>query len=97
VISHTLLVQPKPETTDEDMYRVFEQIKALQEKIPGIVDIQSGRNENSGNLGYTFGFTIRFVDEASLKAYFPHPEHKAVSPELRRLCTNLLNFDLSEE
>src|SRR5450432_3583235 len=97
MIIHTLLLQPKPETTDEDMQRVFEQVKALREKIPGIIDIQAGKNENLGNLGYTYGFVMRFVDESSLQAYFPHPEHKAVSPELRRLSTSLLNFDLLEE
>ena len=47
MIIHTLLLQPKPETTDEDMQRVFEQVKALREKIPGIIDIQAGKNENS--------------------------------------------------
>ena len=36
MIIHTLLLQPKPETTDEDMQRVFEQVKALREKSAAI-------------------------------------------------------------
>jgi heme-degrading monooxygenase HmoA len=94
VILHTLLLQPKSETTAEEMQAVLAQVKALQQKIPGIVDIQAGENSNVHNQGYTFGFVMRFVDEEHFKAYFPHPEHRAVGAELRRLCAVLLNFDL---
>lgn len=97
MIIHTLLLQPKPETTEEEMQAVLERVKALKEKIPGIVDIHAGKNENVGNQIYTYGFVMRFIDREHLQAYFPHPEHKAVSPELRRLCTSLLNFDISIE
>ncbi|MBV9258779.1 MAG: Dabb family protein [Ktedonobacteraceae bacterium] len=97
MIVHTLLLQPKPETTNEEMQAVLERVKMLKQKIPGIVDVQAGKNKNAGNHGYTYGFIMRFVDEEHLQAYFPHPEHKAVSPELRRLCASLLNFDLSGE
>jgi hypothetical protein len=61
------------------------------------VDIQVGENKNPYNQGYTYGFVMKFIDEEHLKAYSPHPEHKAVSPELRRLCDVLLNFDLTQE
>jgi len=69
----------------------------LKQKIHGIVDVQAGKNKNGSNQGYTYGFIMRFVDEEHFQAYFPHPEHKAVSSELRKLCTSLLNFDLTEE
>jgi len=40
---------------------------------------------------------MRFDSEEHLKAYSPHPAHRAVSPELRRLSTYLLNFDIPDE
>ena len=94
---HTLLVQPKPETTPEEMETVISQVKALQQKIPGITNVQAGKNRNPNNYGYTYGFILYFVDEAHFQAYFPHPEHRAVGAELRRLCTTLLNFDIPQE
>jgi len=97
MIIHTLLLQPKPETTKEEMQSVLARVKALKDKIPGLVDIQADENRNTSNQGYTYGFIMRFVDQEHFQAYFPHPEHKAVSPELRRLCTSLLNFDIAEE
>ena len=97
MILHILLLQPKPETTAEEMQIILEKVKALREKIPGIVEIQASANRNTFNQGYTYGFVMTFVDEDHLKAYSPHPEHKAVSSELRRLCEKLLNFDIAKE
>lgn len=97
MMMHILLLQPKPETTSEEMQIVLGQVKALKQKIPGIVDVQAGENRNTNNHGYTYGFVIHFADEAHMTAYFPHPEHRAVGAELRRLCSSLINFDLPQE
>ncbi len=97
MILHTVLLQPKSETTHEEMLAVLEQTKALKEQIPGIVDVQVGPNQNKNNYGYTYGLFLHFIDEAHLQAYFPHPAHRAVGAELRRLCSTLLNFDLPTE
>ncbi|MBE3558521.1 MAG: Dabb family protein [Ktedonobacteraceae bacterium] len=94
MIIHVLLLEPKPETTREEMLAVLERVKALKEKIPGIVSLQAGENLNQFHQGYRYGFLMTFVDEAALKAYSPHPEHKAVSADLRRLSARLLNFDI---
>ena len=97
MIIHAVFLQLKPETTSEEIQAAVERVKALQQKIPGIIDIQAGENRNPNNLGYTYGFIMRFVDEAHLQAYFPHPEHRAVGAELRRLSSSLMNFDLPQE
>ncbi len=63
----------------------MEKAKTLKEKIPGIVAIQARKNRNPNNQGYTYGIIMTFVDEAHWQAYFPHPEHWAVSAELAGL------------
>ncbi|HLZ60825.1 MAG TPA: Dabb family protein [Ktedonosporobacter sp.] len=93
MITHILLLEPKPETMDEEMLAVLERVKALQEKIPGIMSVQTSKNLNQFHHGFTYGFVMSFVDKEHLQAYSPHPEHKAVSADLRRLCSKLLNFD----
>ncbi|GHO99526.1 hypothetical protein KSF_095740 [Reticulibacter mediterranei] len=97
MITHIVLLQPKPETTPEEMEAVLEKVKALKGQIPGLVEVQAGPNGHTANQGYTYGFIMRFVDEEHLKAYSPHPAHRAVSPELRRLSTYLLNFDIPDD
>lgn len=94
MITHVVLLLPKPGVTKEELESAMEKVKALKQKIPGIVAIEAGENKNPNNQGYTYGILMTFLDEAHLQAYFPHPEHRAVSPELRRLSVNLLNFDL---
>jgi antibiotic biosynthesis monooxygenase (ABM) superfamily enzyme len=96
MILHVVLLQPKPETTREEIYAALEQIKALQQKVPGILDVQVGENLNSSNnKGYTYGFAMRFVDEAHLKAYGPHPDHQIAGAELVRICQSIIDFDIS--
>jgi len=97
VIYHILLLEPKPETASEELLAVLERFKALKGQIPGLVEVQVGVNRHTVNQGYTHGFVMTFESEEALKAYSPHPAHKAISPELRRLCSHLLNFDLPRE
>jgi Stress responsive A/B Barrel Domain len=94
MILHVVLLQPKPETTPEEIHHALELVKALQETISGILDIQVGENRHHAPQGFTHGFAITFATEDDLKNYFPHPEHRKVGPELRRICTQLQNFDL---
>jgi antibiotic biosynthesis monooxygenase (ABM) superfamily enzyme len=96
LITHIVLLQPKPETTSEETEAVLEQVKALKGKIPGLIEVQVGANGHTAHQGYTYGFVMRFVDDEHLKAYSPHPAHRVVSPELRRLSTYLLNFDIPD-
>ena len=96
MIIHAVFLQLKAEITHEEIQAALDRVKALQGKIPGIIDIQAGENRNASNQGYTFGFLMRFVDEAHLQAYFPHPEHRVVGAELRRLSNSIMNFDLPQ-
>jgi hypothetical protein len=97
MIYHILLLEPKPETTSEELLAALEPFKALKGQIPGLMEVQAGLNQHRSNQGYTHGFVMIFENEEALKAYSPHPAHKAISPELRRLCSHLLNFDLPKE
>ncbi|HEY7418946.1 MAG TPA: Dabb family protein [Ktedonobacteraceae bacterium] len=96
MITHIVLLQPKPETTREELEEVLERVKALKGQVPGLLTVQAGANRHNAHQGYTYGFVMQFENEEHLRAYSPHPAHKAVSPDLRRLCTALLNFDLPQ-
>ena len=94
MLSHIVLLQPKPETTEEQITIALDHMKALQKVISGIIDVQAGRNLSDYNQGYTYGFVIRFIDSEHLKAYAPHPTHQVVSQELQYICQNIIDFDI---
>jgi Stress responsive A/B Barrel Domain len=77
MIRHTVLIHFKP---DADVPAIFAALKSLQQKIPGIISISTGRDNSPEGLqrGHTHGFTVDFESVAARDAYLPHPEHQRV-------------------
>lgn len=94
MITHIVLLQPKPEITADEMQQVLAQVRTLQHSIQGIVDVETGENASGNHQGYTYGFVMHFVDREHLKAYAPHPAHRIVSDEIRRVSSQVIDFDL---
>jgi hypothetical protein len=94
MVTHIVLLQPKPEIPANEITNALAQVETLQHTIPGIVDVQAGKNMSNYNQGYTYGFLMRFVDTDHLKAYAPHPAHQIVSQELQRICQEIIDFDI---
>ncbi|MDP4132798.1 MAG: Dabb family protein [Bacillota bacterium] len=55
---------------------IKEKLEALQGKIPGIIDMQVGINENGGEYDAALISTFESMD--ALKSYDSHPEHLKV-------------------
>jgi quinol monooxygenase YgiN len=96
MVTHVVLLQPKPETTAEELAAALERVQALQQVIPGIVATSVGQNRSVYHRGFTHGIIMHFVDEAHLNAHHPHPAHQAVVEELDHLCQQTIDFDLPE-
>ena len=94
MITHVVLLQPKSEVTDIEITIALDHVRALQHAIPGIIDVQVGKNMSNYNQGYTYGFVVRFVGAEHLKAYAPHPAHQVVSEELQRISQKIIDFDI---
>ncbi len=94
MVTHVVLLQPKPEVPANEITAALAHIQALQDAIPGIVDVQVGKNMSDYNQGYIYGFVMKFVDTEHLKAYAPHPAHQIVSQELQRICQKIIDFDI---
>ena len=98
MIIHTVLLNPKPEVSQEEITIVLKHVQELQQTIPGILCVEAGANLNgSNNQGFTHGFMIQFVDADHLKAYAPHPAHKVVSDELVRISQSIIDFDIETQ
>ena len=94
MITHVVLLKPKAETTPDEMRQILAQVQTLQQSIPGIIDVQIGKNLSMNQQGYTYGFIMHFIDAEHLKAYALHPAHRIVSDEIRRISSQVIDFDL---
>jgi hypothetical protein len=94
MITHVVLLKLKTETTPDEVRQVLAQVLALQQSIPGIIDVQVGENLSMSHQGYTYGFIMHFIDAEHLKAYAPHPAHRVVSDEILRVSSHVIDFDL---
>jgi Stress responsive A/B Barrel Domain len=78
MIEHILLIRWTEGASPEAVDTAMAELRALKDKIPGILDLSSGMNFSVRAKGYTHGLVIRFKDQAALDAYNPHPEHQRV-------------------
>lgn len=72
------------------------QLLALQEQIPGIVDLTAGINvteETDHIQGFTLGLRVTFEDQEALRAYGPHPAHQAFVTSLNEWVENVIVVD----
>ncbi len=83
-VVHTVLLRFQSNLPAETIEDLFQQLRELQRKIPGILTFSGGpySSPEGLNRGYTHGFVMRFADEASRDAYLPHPEHQRVVERL---------------
>jgi hypothetical protein len=79
-----VLIRIRPDVSSGTVQRLFAEIAALRDTIPGIRDFSWGpySSPEGLNRGFTHGFVMTFADEASRDAYLPHPEHERVKAQI---------------
>lgn len=73
---HMFAFRWKPGVTEEQKQRAVAEIRKLQGQIPGLQETLVGVNTSPRGQGYELGGVMKFTDEASLHAYWPHPVHQ---------------------
>jgi hypothetical protein len=84
MIRHIVLIKFQPDVRDETITDLFEELRAIQQVVPGVLEITSGRSESPEKIerGYMHGFVVDFQDWVALEAYQSHPAHKALGAKL---------------
>ncbi|HEY0124050.1 MAG TPA: Dabb family protein [Rhizobium sp.] len=101
MILHCVFLRLKSAMTQDEKKALFESVAALQQVIPGIVDIKYGPNVSPEGLhgGFVDGFAVTFESAEARDAYLVHPEHVAVSERIVSSTdgglAGLLVFDLN--
>jgi hypothetical protein len=95
MLRHVLLLQQRPDATAEEIGACRAGLASLVGLIPGLIDFHWGANvapvERRG--GFTHGFSMDFVDRASLDAYGPHPRHQIAAATVRATFERVAVFD----
>jgi hypothetical protein len=86
-VRHMVVFKFKPSATPAQIQQVTDALRALKDRIPGIVSFEHGVNNSpeKKNLGFTHAYLITFENAAARDAYLPHPEHKKVGALLGSL------------
>jgi hypothetical protein len=81
--------------TEQQKQRVFEEVKALHTRIPGILDSAAGFNTSPRGKGYEFGGFMKFSDRPAFDVYNAHPVHEELLAWLLPLIDPLeVDFEL---
>jgi hypothetical protein len=85
MVRHILILQPHATSTPEDFEACRGMLAACVGQVPGLIDFHWGENVGPEHRrdGFTYGFTMDFVDRASLDAYGPHPVHTVAAAKVR--------------
>jgi hypothetical protein len=97
MIRHVLLLAPRDGAQPDAIAACQTALTALVGRIPGLIDCHWGENlapaERRENLSY--GFSMDFVDRASLDAYGPHPDHRVAARQVRETFERVVVFDFA--
>jgi hypothetical protein len=96
MVRHILIMKPRPDATPAAIEACREAITGLVGRIPGLLDCHWAENfaPEERRDGLSHGFTMDFVDRASLDAYGPHPAHKPAAALVRATFERIVVFDL---
>ncbi len=85
MIRHCVFIRFKPIISAAYKAELFDEIAALQGRLPGILDVHIGGNvspETGMDKGFSDGFIVDFADSLARDAYLEDPEHKATGGRL---------------
>jgi hypothetical protein len=95
MVRHILVLQLRHGASAEDVEACRVALAALVGNIPGLVNCHWGQNiaPDDRRDGFTHGFTMDFVDQQSLDAYGPHPDHRVAKAKVRETFERIAVFD----
>jgi hypothetical protein len=101
MIRHCVFVRFKSALQQADKQAIYDELTALKDVLPGIVDVACGPNVSPEGLngGFLDGFIVTFDSVDARDAYLPHPSHIAVAEKIVAAAdggvSGLLVFDLA--
>jgi hypothetical protein len=95
MIQHMVLLRFKPDISEQQIDRLFEQVDDLKRVVPGMRYFAGGKYSSPEGLnqGFTHGFLVTFDDVAARDAYLAHPDHDRVKDDIIPCIDAVVAFD----
>ncbi|HEY2859476.1 MAG TPA: Dabb family protein [Terracidiphilus sp.] len=73
---HMFAFRWKPVATEEQKDRAIAEIASFKGRVPGLLEVNIGKNISPRGQGYETGGVMKFKDADALAKYSTHPIHK---------------------
>jgi hypothetical protein len=95
MVKHVVLFRFKPGTSEARIAELYQQVHALVQCVPGLLDCCGGPNCSTEGLnrGLTHGFIMTFRDPTARDGYLVHPDHELVKQALLNAIDDALVVD----
>jgi len=93
MIIHIALFKFKSEVSKEEINTSMNEVRALKDKIPQIIEISAGENFSKHSKGFTHAIVVKFNSKVDINAYREHPDHKPVADKLDLIEEDSIGID----
>lgn len=94
MVEHIVCFKLKQGTTSEEEQKLIDMLRALKEKVPGILSLTAGKTFTpERGQGFSVGLVVRFPDKEALAIYGPHPNHQPVKDYVAQVCESVMAVD----
>lgn len=97
LMTHMLLFQPKPSTTDDDLEALFKAVHAMKPHIPCLIAVTTGENQSHQHKGWTHGIVLHFEDEQHLQGALEHKAYQSMFARLTAYSDTCVIFDILQQ
>lgn len=97
MIVHIALFRWKDGTSPQDIEKVLADVRALKDKVPGLIDIRCGENYSRWAEGHTHAVIVFAQNQAALDAYRHHPDHADVAKRIESMEERGIGVDFEDE
>ena len=94
IVTQVILLRPTIETTDEALAAFFKAVHSSQKHIPCLLAVSTGENHSTAHRGFTHGILLHFDHDP--KEAKIHPKYQDLIDRAKRLCNEVLIFELPE-
>lgn len=96
MIVHIALFKWKEGINEKQIDDALKDIRNLNNKCKGIIDILAGKNYHNESKGFTHGIIVLAENQAGLDNYRKHPEHEKVAKNIEKMEADGLGFDFKD-
>ena len=83
-VHHQVWIKFRADVPEERIAAHLRALQSLQGRVPGVLELNLGKNFTERANGCTHGLSVVLTDKAALAAYGPHPVHAEIAKALRQ-------------